>query len=341
MSDQDSQVAADLGQLGQMIYGLMASQAIYAAAKLAIPDLIGAEPKTIGELADVTKAHADSLQRLLRMLTSIGIFAEDAGGKFKQTRLSEFLRSDHPRSARGLALLVGAPFFWQSWGELHAAVMDGKSAFERVFGAPLFNYFLEHPDEAAIGIAGMTSGSSMDAPAVVAAYDFSKFDLIVDVGGGQGGMLQAILLANSELRGVLADQPSVVAGATALRTGIVANRCSIEAVDFFNSVPDGADAYIMKWILHDWNDEDCLRILGCCRRAIRPDGKLLVVDAVLKPSNEPDAGKFMDVNMLVFAHGGRERTEAEFAELLRRAGFILERVIPTATSLSIVEGRPV
>jgi hypothetical protein len=203
-----------------------------------------------------------------------------------------------------------------------------------------FDYFAEHPEGARIVNEGMTSASAMDATAVVAAYDFSKFEQIVDIGGGHGGLLHAILSANPKLHGVLADQASVVASASTLRTGAIANRCTIEGVDFFASVPNGGDAYIMKWILHDWNDDDCLRILTNCRRGIRPDGKLLVVDAVLKPSNEPDPGKFMDVNMLVMAPGGRERTELEFSELFRQGGFALERVIPTASALSIVEGRP-
>jgi hypothetical protein len=252
MGEQDSQVAAELGQLGQMIFGMMASQAIYTAAKLEIADLIGTGSKAINELTQATKTHADSLLRLLRMLTSVGIFAEDADGRFKQTRLSELLRSDHPRSARGLAILTGSPFFWQSWGELHAAVIDGQSGFKHIFGVTFFDYFAEHPEGARIVNEGMTSASAMDATAVVAAYDFSKFEQIVDIGGGHGGLLHAILSANPKLHGVLADQASVVASASTLRTGAIANRCTIEGVDFFASVPEGGDAYIMKWVLHDW-----------------------------------------------------------------------------------------
>jgi len=342
MADTYSEPAtqAELVQLNHLIYGLMTSQAIYVAANLKIADLIGDVPKTTEELARATKAHAPSMWRLLRMLTSVGIFEEDENGRFQQTRLSALLRSDHPRSARALAVLCGSHFFWRPWGELQGAVLEGRSAFEQMFGASLFDYYASHPDDAAIANAGFNSASSIDAPTVVAAYDFSRFERIVDVGGGHGGLLHAILTANPKLRGVLADQPAVVAGATVLRTGLVAGRCEIQGVDFFVSVPEGADAYIMKWIIHDWNDEDSLRILRNCRNAIRSDGVLLIVDSVLKPPNEPDPGKLMDLNMLVMAPTGRERTESEFRDLLSNAGFSLTRFIPTAGALSIAESRP-
>lgn len=340
MSDQTSELfPAELHQMTHLIFGFMSSQAIAVAAKLGIADLLKEERKSAEELANATKAHAPSLNRLLRMLTSVGIFAEDANGRFRQTPLSELLRIDHPRSARAYSIMFGSEFFWRPWGQLHAAVMSGRSALEQVFGATGFEYLASHPEVAEVFNAGMTSASAIDAAAVVAAYDFSRFDRVVDVGGGHGALLRAILSANPKPRGVLADRPAVVAGAEALRTGAMADRCEINGVDFFTSVPEGADAYIMKWIIHDWNDEDSLKILRNCRRAIRSDGTLLVVNAVLKPPNEPDPGKLMDLTMLVMP-GGRERTAAEFAALLRQADFSLARVIPTAGSLSIIESRP-
>lgn len=341
MTDQSSELfPAELRQITHLIYGFMTSQAIAVAAKLGIADLLKQEPRTAEELANATKAHAPSLNRLLRMLTSVGIFAEDANGRFQQTPLSQLLRSDHPRSARAFAIMSGSELLWRPWGELHAAVMSGRSAFEHVFGASLFEYLAAHPGDAEVFNAGMTSASVNDAAAVVAAYDFSRFDRVVDVGGGHGALLRAILSANPKLRGVLADRPAVVAGAEALRTGAMADRCEFTGVDFFSSVPGGADAYIMRWIIHDWNDEDSLKILRNCRGAIRRDGTLLIVDSVLKPPNEPDPGKLMDSNMLVMVPGGRERTEAEFAALLRQAGFSLTRLIPTAGAVSIIESQP-
>jgi hypothetical protein len=218
--------------------------------------------------------------------------------------------------------------------------MTGQPAFDRVFDSSGFDYCAEHPDAAQIFINGMTSASAIEGPAVVAAYDFSRFERIVDVGGGQGALLHAILSATPGLQGVLADQPYVVEGAASLQTGPIAGRCEVAGVDFFQTVPEGADAYIMKLIIHDWNDDDALKILKNCRRAIRRDGTLLIVDAVLKPPNEPDPGKLRDLNMLVTLRG-LERTEAEFRMLLKQAGFSLTRVIPTAGLLSIIESMPV
>jgi hypothetical protein len=342
MTDDRSQAVdqAELGQMTQLIYGFMNSQAIAVAAKLRLADLLKEAPRTAEELAQATKAHAPSLNRLLRMLTSVGIFTEDADGRFHLTRLGELLRSDHLRSARGYAMMFGSGFMWKPWGELHAAVMNGRSAFEQVFGASVFEYAAEHPEDAALFNAGMTSVSAIDAPAIVAAYNFSRFEQIVDVGGGHGGLLHAILSANPKLRGVLADRPAVVAGATALQTGPVADRCEITGVDFFTAVPEGADAYILKLIIHDWDDDAAVLILRNCRRAIRRDGRLLILDSVLKPPNEADPGKLRDLNMLVVAPGGRERTEEEFGRLLGQAGFSLTRVIPTSGMLSIVESQP-
>jgi SAM-dependent methyltransferase len=185
----------------------------------------------------------------------------------------------------------------------------------------------------------MTSISARDIPTILAAYDFSRFERVVDVGGGHGALLHAILSANPELRGVLADRSSVLADATAIRSEPIARRCSVVETNFFESVPDGADAYLMKHIVHDWSDEEALKILRNCRRAIQPDGRLLLIEAVLKGANEPDPGKGLDLIMLVLLKG-RERTEAQFGALLRDAGFSLVRVIPTSGLMSIIESRP-
>jgi SAM-dependent methyltransferase len=340
MSDRNSELfPAEFGQMTNLIHGYMTSQAIAVAAKLGIADLLKEEPRTAEELANATKAHTESLNRLLRMLTSVGIFAEDADARFRQTPLSDLLRDDNPQSARGMAIF-GSELFWTSWGDLHRTVMTGQPAFPRIHGASMFEYLAKHPADAAIFDAAMTSRSSIDLSAVMGAYDFSEFKRIVDVGGGHGALLHGILSVNPKLRGILADQPAVVAGAATLRTGSIADRCEVVGVDFFVSVPEGADAYIMKRIIHDWSDEDSLKILRNCRRAIRPNGKLLLIEQVLKPANEPDPGKLMDLNMLVVL-GGQERTQAEFAALVRQADFSLTRVIPTTSEMSIIESQPV
>jgi hypothetical protein len=327
-------------RLDELITAFMTSQAITVAARLGIADALNKAEKTAAELAVAVNAHTPSLTRLLRMLTSVGIFAEGSEGKFRHTPLSDLLRSDHPQSLRALATMFGSEYSWRPWGELYQTVKEGEPAFDHVFGAPLFDYIGRHPDAAEIFIAAMTAGSARDVLAIVNAYDFSRFERIVDVAGGRGALLEGILLATPNLKGILADQPSVVAGATNLKDGPLAGRCEAVGIDFFQAIPDGADAYIMKWIIHDWNDVDALRILKNLRRAIRSDGTLLIVEQVLSGPNEPDAGKLYDLNMLVLLKG-LERNEAEFAELLKKADFALTRVIPTECSLSIVESRPV
>jgi SAM-dependent methyltransferase len=325
-------------RMNQLVLGFMASQAIFVAAKLGIADLISEAPRTVDELAHTTKAHAPSLRRLLLMLASIGIFAEDSSGRFRHTPLSETLRTEDRQSIRNWAVLWGESWLWRPWGDLYHTVLTGEPAFHRIYGSSFFDYLAGHPDDAEIFDAGMSSGALTE---ILAAYDFSRFERMVDVGGGQGALLHKILHLNPKLRGVLADLPAVVAGATAALTGAVAERCEIAGIDFFKSVPEGADAYVMKAIVHDWDDVAAIKILKNCRRAIRNDGKLLLMEHILKPPNEPDPGlgRFIDLDMLVLLTG-RERTEAEFETLLRAAGFSSTRVIPTTGYFSIIESEP-
>jgi hypothetical protein len=216
---------------------------------------------------------------------------------------------------------------WKPFGDLYETVMSGQPAVDRVLGKPFFAYLAEHPNDAAVFNSAMTAGSEMNVPAVLAAYDFSQFERIVDVGGGQGALLRGIMSANPNLDGVLFDFQEVVSGATALTTGELASRCQVVGGDFFESVPEGADA-------------DIMRILKRCRQAIKDDGRLLLVEMILKPSGEPDPGTFGDVLMLTLV-GGRERTESDFRALLQKAGFDLSRVVPTSAPNSIIESRPI
>jgi hypothetical protein len=343
MSEQSTQLKepSASAQMFQVILGLMTPQAIHVAAKLGIADIVATAPGTAEELAASTKTDAPSLQRLLRFLASVGVFSEDAAGKYQQTPLSDTLRRDHPQSVRGMAIAFGSELLWRAFGDLSATIVTGQPAFNHVFGTSFFEYLAAHPSDAALFNAAMTSVSSVELSQIVTAYDFSRFEQIVDVGGGQGALLHGILSAYPNLRGVLIDLPSVVTGASALRSGAIAGRCKVVGGDFFQAVPEGADAYVMRVVIHDWNDEDALRILRNCRRAIRTQGKLLMIESVLKPSNEPDLARFNDLTMLVLAPGGKERTEEEFGNLLREAGFSLTRVI-TATGLtSIIESQPV
>ena len=325
-------------QMMQLLWpGAMAVQAIHVAARFAIADLVASGPKSIEELAEATHTHGSSLGRLLRALTSLGIFVEDTMGRYRQTALSDTLRSDHPESIRPSAMMLGAHFIWKPSGALEETVRTGQSSFERIYGAPFFEYLAGHSDDAAVFNAAMSSAPDYLA-AIVGAYDFSKFERIVDVGGGHGRLLAGILSANPRLRGILHDLPAVVAGASALRQEPISQRCEIIGGDFFIGVPARADAYMLKGIIHDWNDEAALKILKNCRRAIRSDGTLLLVEAVLTPSTDPTRA-LMDMLMMVLT-SGRERTESEFRSLLTEAGFSMVQVIREAR-VSIIESRPV
>jgi len=340
MSNQEAQpqpISPTIEMMQLLWPGALAVQAIHVAARFALADLLSSGPKSIEELAEATHTHGSSLGRFMRALSSFGIFAQDAAGRYRQTALSDTLRSDHPESLRPTAMMLGAHFMWKPCGALEEAVRSGQPPFEREYGAPFFDYLAAHSDDAAIFNAAMSSAPDYLAT-IVAAYDFSRFERIVDVGGGHGLLLARILSANPRLRGVLYDLPGVVAGASALRQEPVSRRCEIIGGDFFQEVPAGADAYLMKGIIHDWNDEAALKILKNCRRAVRPDGTLLLVESVLTPSTVP-ATALMDMLMMVLT-SGRERTEAEFRSLLEQAGFSMLQVI-RAARVTLIESRPV
>lgn len=324
-------------QLMRLLWpGAMAVQAVHVAARLGIADLVAGGPKTVEALAEATQTHAPSLERLLRALAGLGIFDMETGGRCCQSPLSDALRADHPQSMRRWAIMLGAGFVWRPSGELAKSVETGQPAFEHVYGAQFFKHLAAQPDDAAVFNAAMSSLPAY-INVVVSAYEFSKFERIVDVGGGHGTLLVGILSKNSHVRGVLYDLPAVVEGALAPQKS-VADRLEIVAGDFFEAVPAGADAYILSGVIHDWNDESAVRILRNCRRAMRPDARLLIIDTVLTPSSDP-ARAMMDVLMMVLT-GGRERTESEFRSLLHDAGFSLANVTPTMGA-SILESRPI
>jgi hypothetical protein len=320
----------------QMARGFWLTQALYAAAKLAVFDALRERPQSADELAQICGAHAPSLVRLLRFLTAVDVLHEDELGRFTCTPRGELLRSDHPQSIRPQMLMYGHPFFWRAWGLLSDAVQSGRPGFEQAHGEALFEYLAGHADAAAIFDAAMTGFSRVDLPTILAAYDFSGFATIVDVGGGQGALLRGILERCPHAVGVLCDRPAVLDSVRALPPSPSTARVELVAVDMFQSVPAGGDAYLLKRILHDWNDADAVQILTVVRRALAPGGKVLVMDAVVTAPNQPDPAKWMDINMLAMLRG-RERTAEEFAELYRSAGLRLTRIVP-ALALSIIEG---
>jgi hypothetical protein len=327
--------------LWRMTNGFQVSQAIHVVATLGIADLLKDGPKSADELAEATGTHASALYRILRALASVGVFAEQSDGRFGLTPLAEHLRTDVPGSLRSWAMLIGRPYYFTTWGYLLHSVRTGEPAFPHVYGMPAWEYRASHPEESALFDGAMTGLSLAEAEAVVRNYDFLGIGVLVDVGGGKGALLAAILAANPALRGILFDQPHVVADAKDLleRAG-VADRCEVVDGDFFKAVPGGADAYLLKSIIHDWDDASAIEILRKCRAAMADSGRLLLVERGIRPANEPDPAKFIDLMILVML-GGRERTAEEYERLYIEAGFKLTNTIHAGSLLDIIEGVPV
>lgn len=320
--------------LTQMITGSLGSQAVYVAAKLGIADLLADGAKHVDELAIAADADAPSLYRVLRALASCGIFVEQNDRVFELTPTAELLRSDSPGSLRDLAIFMGEDWHWRVWGQTLYSVRTGKAAWNQVHGQEVFPYFAANREAAKIFDRAMTSLSNLAIKAVVEAYDFSGIETLVDVAGGHGRLLTTILEANPSVKGILFDVPHVIEGAKEIEA--LGSRCELTTGDFFVDVPAGADAYIMKHIIHDWDDERALQILKNIKRVMKVGGRVLLVEAVITPANERDFGKFLDIEMLV-SPGGKERTAEEYKELFARAGLKLTRIVPTKSPYSVIE----
>lgn len=328
-------------KLMQMIFGLVTSQAISVAAKLGLADLLEGGAKTAEELAEATGTKARPLYRIMRALASAGIFAEDNTGRFQLTPLAEPLRSGTRDSLRDFAIFLGEDWHWRVWGGLAYSAQTGQPAFEHVHGKAYFDYLGENKGPAQVFNNAMTSLSTAASAAVAGAYDFTGVNKLVDVGGGHGFLLASILQQYPRMRGVLFDAPSVIDGAKdAIEAHGIANRCELVAGDFFTSVPAGGDVYMIKHIIHNWDDERAAEILRNCRRAMAENGKVLVVEMVIPEGNTPSLGKLLDLEMLVLFQSF-ERTEAEYRALFERAGFRLARAFPTESPYSVIEGIPV
>ncbi|MDA2931195.1 acetylserotonin O-methyltransferase, partial [Acidobacteria bacterium AH-259-O06] len=316
----------------KMLTGKWVSQAISVAASLGVADCLAEGPVAAEKIAEQTKANPDALYRLLRALASVGVFTETSDRAFANTALSKLLRDGVQGSQRGMARFIGMESTWDPWGRLEHSVRTGDAAFKHFYGMNPFDYFGEHPDQGAIFNDAMTGFSAFTARAVAEAYDFLGIGTLVDIGGGHGALLAAILEANPDLRGILFDLPEVIEGAEEQLGGNPSGeRIEIRAGSFFDGVPGGGGAYIMKHIIHDWDDERSVQILSNCRKALAAGGKVLVVDHVVVDGPEADLAKLLDLEMLVMAPGGRERTAAEFAALFEKSGLHLERILPTAS----------
>ena len=321
----------------QALFGFMASRALTVAAMLNVADALTEGPCHCSDLAATVGADQRSLHRLLRLLVSLGIFEETAPGTYGLNGAADLLRSDHPQSMRDMAAMITSPSHWAPWGEFEAAVRSGESGARHAFGTDIFTWFQqeENREQWELFNAAMTSFSAGIGAAVAEAFDFGSFAKIVDIGGGHGLLLRQLLAAAPQATGVLFDLPGVVEGAD---QGELADRLEIVGGDFFENVPVGGDAYVLKHIIHDWNDEKCVTILRNVAAAMTTDGRVLVAEIVMPDTSEPHPAKFMDVNMLAMTEGGRERTEAEYATLFESAGLRLVAIHPTDSIASIVEG---
>jgi hypothetical protein len=317
------------------------SQAIFVTTKLGIPDLLGNGPLTTEALAAATDTHAPSLYRLLRAVAGLGVLEEDETRQFSLTPMGRLLRSDVSGSMRAWTTLLGEPWFRGAWDNLQHSVRTGHAAFETVHGAEFWAYLGRDPEANALFNDAMSSVAPIKTKATVEAYDFSAFRVVVDVGGGHGMLLAAILGSHPKVRGILFDLPHVVEGAgEGLRAAGVAERCEIVGGSFLEAVPRGGDAYILQSIIHDWDDESSVRILQSCRQSMGREGKLLLVELVVPTGNDDHPSKLNDLNMLVLFGGARERTAEEFRRLLTTAGFALSRILPTSSQWSVVEAVP-
>jgi hypothetical protein len=328
--------------LYEQLTGVWQTEMIYTATRLGIPDLLADGAKSAEELAEATGAHPDALARLLRATTTIGLFTRDGEGRYALTRLSSTLRRDAPDSMRDIVLYGGSQHSMHAWSRFHDVVTTGTNGYELAHGKPLFDYFADHPEEGAIFNGAMVCLTRLEAPAVARGYPFGQLRQVCDVGGGRGTLLGAILAQHPHLEGVLFDDPRVVAEAGTVLDGYgVRERVRVEGGSFFQSVPEGCDAYLLKDILHDWNDERALEILRACRRAMAPDARLLVVEMLIVEDGRPHPAKMLDLQMMDATHDGRQRSREELAALFARAGLELKRVIALATPSSVVEAVPV
>ena len=314
--------------------GAWVTQMVHVAAELGLADALATGERDAAELAQACDADADALFRLLRGLASLGVFKETSPGRFALTPLAELLRTDHPESVRNFARMLGDEHYL-SWNNLLHSVRTGDNAFRHRYGQSIFEWYQVNPGRGEVFDRAMSDFSRAETSAVLQAYPFDEVNHLVDVGGGRGELLLSVLRAHAHLRGTLFDQPWVVEPVE-----IPANlqgRVEVRSGDFFAAVPPGGDAYLLKHILHDWDDPACLRILSAIRHAMAPGARVLILEQVIPPGNDPFPGKLLDLNMLVMTEGGRERTPAEYATLLERAGLRLRRIVSTPSPVSVVE----
>jgi hypothetical protein len=325
--------------LVQLLFGKQLTASIAAIARLGVADHMSKEPVGVEELAAKTNAHAPSLYRVMRMLASLGVFKQ-TGDAFALTPVSELLRTDAPNSLRYMAMMLGDEWSIKAYAHMADCIRSGGDGITMAYGKPIFELFAERPEQAETFHRAMTNGSVIAAESILKAYDFTGIERVADIGGGHGLLIASVLARYPGMRGVLFDLPEVVAGVPQSRIAECGDRLEIEAGSFFERVPTGCDAYMMKNIIHDWSDEHCRTILRLIRDQLPRQGRLLVFELVVTGDSGPTPAKMLDIEMLVMTVGGKERTRGEFAELFASAGLKLARVVETPTPTCVIEAVP-
>ena len=323
--------------------GFRIARIIYVVAELGIADLLRGGAKSIAELARATDTHELSLYRVMRSLASVGIFAEDDDGKFQLTPPAEFLCGDTPGSLRDAIKFLGQDWHWETWGELPYSIKTGKPAFDHLFGQGLFDFYLD-PEMAKIASDSKVSISSRASNSLLANYDFCDTNTVVELGifAGAGSTIIPLLKAHPQMQGILFDFASAIAAAKpAIEQAGLSDRCELVAGECVKTAPSGGDTYILMFVIHNWDNEQAIQILQNCRQGMKETGKLLLVEMIMPEGNEPFVGKLIDLESLLTTPGGRERKEDEYRDLLTKAGFEINRIIPTQTANSIIEAVPV
>ena len=330
---------AETEKLTQIMMGAALSRALCSIAELGVADQIEpGSPQSVASLARATGTHERSLYRILRFMASHGIFEEKGNREFDHTPLSQCLRSDAEGSYRPGAQMFHRIF--AAWDGLHHSVLTGEPGFNKIYGKPIFDYVGAHPDLGPILDAGMSSFHGHETDAMLDAYDFGGINVLADIGGGNGSLIASVLKRYPNIKGILFDLGHVVGRARHNLEGHgVSDRCTVIEGSFFESIPSGGDAYLFRHIIHDWTDEQSIQILGHCRKVIPDNGRLLIVEAIVPAGNEPSAAKDFDITMMTLP-GGAERTEDEYKSLLSQSGFQLNSITPTASMVSVIEGKP-
>ncbi len=340
MTNSQARAAEAQLLLGQLLFGKQLTYCLSGVARLGVADHMNATSMTVEEIAAKTGAHAPSLYRVMRMLASMGVFKEEQGKRFALTPAGELLKSDAPGTMRYFAMMFGDEWTTRAYEHFTDCLRTGQDGVSKAYGKPVFDLLAEQPEQSDTFQAAMTSSSTMAGKAVTDAYDFRDIKRLADVGGGHGALLASILRRYPQMQGVLFDRAEIVAGVPKDQFAGCEGRITSEGGSFFEQVPDGCDAYIMKHIIHDWSDEHCRTILKLMREKLPTDGRVLVCEMVVTDEPGPTPAKMLDIEMLVMTVGGKERTESEFTELFASAALRLNRIVPSERPICVIEAVP-